>query len=45
MSAITARHNEVVDRLVNLVRNGHVTSDRTVPGSGCNLLPDIVIRA
>lgn len=43
MQAITQRHNRVVERLVNSVRTGDITTDRTVTGSGSNVRPDIVI--
>ncbi|XP_028416354.1 uncharacterized protein LOC114540350 [Dendronephthya gigantea] len=43
MPAITARHDKIVSRLVNAVRSGHVTTDKTVADSGSNVRPDIVI--
>ena len=43
MTAITSRHNKVVDRLTAAVRSGSITTDQTVRDSGSTVRPDIVI--
>ena len=44
MPSITACHNQIVERLTKAVRNGEVTTDRTVANSNSPVRPDIVIQ-
>ena len=44
MPAITTRHNKIVDRLTNAVRQGSISTDQTVQDSGSPVRPDIVIQ-
>lgn len=43
MTAITSRHNRVVNRLTNAVQSGTVSTDKTVQDSHSSVRPDIVI--
>ena len=43
MTAITTRHNKVVDRLTAAIHSGSITTDQTVHDSGSTVRPDIVI--
>lgn len=44
MVQIRQRHDKIVERLVNAVRFGNITTDKTVRDSGSRLRPDIVIQ-
>ena len=44
MTQIRDRHNKIVDRIVNAVRFGEITTDRAIRESGLHLRPDIVVK-
>jgi hypothetical protein len=45
MTAITARHDRILNRLVNAIHNGEVTIGQTVPGAPGINRPDVVVRS
>ncbi len=44
MTAITARHDKILERLTNTIKHGEVTVDKVVPGAPGINRPDIVVR-
>ena len=45
MTAITARHDRILNRLTNAIHLGQVTTDQVVPGAPGINRPDIVVRS
>jgi hypothetical protein len=44
MTAITDRHDKIVERLNNCICDGSITTNKTVAASNSNVCPDIIIE-
>jgi hypothetical protein len=44
MPSILRRHNSIVDRIVNAVQYGTITTDQQVPAANSRLRPDIIVE-
>ena len=44
MPSILRRHNSIVDRIVNAVQYGTITTDQLVPAANSRLRPDIIVE-
>ncbi len=44
LPSILRRHNSIVDRIVNAVQYGTITTDQQVPAANSRLRPDIIVE-